>query len=688
MPVSGTEEIRIVVLEALEEGRPQNIRVHEFMELIASKTGKNLDTMSMSKRESLKEKLTEAIAYLTMEQYITVPKRQAYTKTAKGQRYLEELRSAVESDDVQGVESVEAVEFTHDDTQPVDAATLPDDDMQSVEAVELQQDDTQPVVADDVCDDDTQQPEAQTDNADFDALPDDTQPLDAETFPDDDVQGVDTVELPQEDTQTVDAEADNTDFDTLPDDIQPVDAEDVSDDDMQQPEAQTDNTDFDALPDDIQPVEADDVSDDDAQTVEAEADNTDFDALPDDTQSVDAEALPDDEAQPVEDPTDNTDFDTLPDDIQPVDADDVSDDDAQQPEAQIDNTDFDALPEDTQPLDAETFPDDVQNVEAVELPQDDAQPVEAETFPDDEAQQPEAQIDNTDFDALPEDTQPLDAETFPDDVQNVEAVELPQDDAQPVEAETFPDNEAQQLEAQTDNTDFDALPDNDTTDYDDYDNNESFNDSFSDTRTDTQDTQDFHYIDEVNSIMPNDELDQIPDNLHADPSDMSLDIEDVLERHNSELADKVLLRAASLSTDMFQVFVTDLLSKMGYITFQTARYTPDASGSSLIHGVILDPKAKTPIYIHAEKLSPGLTVGRSDIKDFADELSQLGGSGIFATTGSFSEQAEIYAQDERIMIIDGQKLAGLMLNHNFCVNVQKVFEVKELDEEGFSEYDN
>ena len=76
------------------------------------------------------------------------------------------------------------------------------------------------------------------------------------------------------------------------------------------------------------------------------------------------------------------------------------------------------------------------------------------------------------------------------------------------------------------------------------------------------------------------------------------------------------------------------------------------------------------------------------MRDFADELAEMGGTGIFATTGDFSEQAEICAQDERIMLIDGRKLAGLMIGHNFCVNVEKVFEVKELDEESFTEYEN
>ena len=84
----------------------------------------------------------------------------------------------------------------------------------------------------------------------------------------------------------------------------------------------------------------------------------------------------------------------------------------------------------------------------------------------------------------------------------------------------------------------------------------------------------------------------------------------------------------------------------------------------------------------------GRTVGRADVQDFVEALADKGSKGIFATSANFSENAALYAQDERIMLIDGPKLASLMISHNFCVNVEKVFEVKEIDEDSFSVYEN
>ena len=127
---------------------------------------------------------------------------------------------------------------------------------------------------------------------------------------------------------------------------------------------------------------------------------------------------------------------------------------------------------------------------------------------------------------------------------------------------------------------------------------------------------------------------------------------------------------------------------MGYRTFQNARYTNEAEGSDLIHGVILDNKpGLPPIYIQARLSSPSKTIGKADMQDFVNAITDKGGKGIFATTASFSEQAAICANDERVMLLDGEKLAGLMIANNFCVNVEKIFELKTFDPESLNEYE-
>ena len=201
-----------------------------------------------------------------------------------------------------------------------------------------------------------------------------------------------------------------------------------------------------------------------------------------------------------------------------------------------------------------------------------------------------------------------------------------------------------------------------------------------DTVVDEEQTEEVDTIEEENTVTEN--LDTEEDYIMTEQQD---DIESVIVRHNSELADELLAKITALSPESFEMLVIDLLSKMGYFAFRSARYTTD--DSDLIHGVILDNKTGANIYIQARKLSPDKTVGRADIQDFIDELSDKGGTGIFATTAAFSENARILADDERIMLIDGEKLASLMMTHDFCVNTEKVYEVKALDSEAFQAYE-
>ena len=80
-------------------------------------------------------------------------------------------------------------------------------------------------------------------------------------------------------------------------------------------------------------------------------------------------------------------------------------------------------------------------------------------------------------------------------------------------------------------------------------------------------------------------------------------------------------------------------------------------------------------------------INKNDIQAFVRALADKGGKGLFATTASFSEQAVQYARAEKIMLIDGSRLADLMIKNNFCVSVEKVFEIKSIDTESFGEYE-
>lgn len=81
-------------------------------------------------------------------------------------------------------------------------------------------------------------------------------------------------------------------------------------------------------------------------------------------------------------------------------------------------------------------------------------------------------------------------------------------------------------------------------------------------------------------------------------------------------------------------------------------------------------------------------IGRHEIQKFAGSLIGMGAKkGVFLTTASYSRHAREYAAGlpQRIILIDGDQLTTLMLEHNVGSRVRRVVELKRIDEDFFIE---
>ena len=84
----------------------------------------------------------------------------------------------------------------------------------------------------------------------------------------------------------------------------------------------------------------------------------------------------------------------------------------------------------------------------------------------------------------------------------------------------------------------------------------------------------------------------------------------------------------------------DLMSKMGYGTFENAARTTKQSNDEGIDGIIMEDKLGFDrIYIQARKWNEEHTVGRPEVQAFAGAIAGRGGKGLFVTTSKFSKQA-------------------------------------------------
>lgn len=151
----------------------------------------------------------------------------------------------------------------------------------------------------------------------------------------------------------------------------------------------------------------------------------------------------------------------------------------------------------------------------------------------------------------------------------------------------------------------------------------------------------------------------------------------------------VIERVKQCSPSFFEKLVVELLLKMGYGgSRQDAGEAIGKSGDGGIDGIIKEDRlGLDSVYIQAKRWDE-TSVGRPDVQKFAGALQMhKARKGIFITTSRFSNDAYEYVKaiDSRIVLINGQKLAQLMIDFNVGVAPDKTYEVKRLDSEYFEE---
>lgn len=162
---------------------------------------------------------------------------------------------------------------------------------------------------------------------------------------------------------------------------------------------------------------------------------------------------------------------------------------------------------------------------------------------------------------------------------------------------------------------------------------------------------------------------------------------------HSALKAELLQRIHSQSPAFFERVIVDLLVAMGYGgTHEQAALRLGRSGSGGdggLDGVIDEDRLGLDrIYIQAKRYARDVSVGRPDIQGFVGSLVGLGATkGVFVTTSSFSSHAVEYVRHlpQRVILIDGERLAELMVEHDVGIRISRTIFVKRLDEDFFAE---
>jgi restriction system protein len=154
------------------------------------------------------------------------------------------------------------------------------------------------------------------------------------------------------------------------------------------------------------------------------------------------------------------------------------------------------------------------------------------------------------------------------------------------------------------------------------------------------------------------------------------------------LALELLSRVKAASPQFFERLVVELLLKMGYGgSRRDAGQAIGRAGDEGIDGVISEDRLGLDVvYLQAKKWEG--TIGRPEIHKFVGALhGKRAKKGVFITTSTFSAEATAYVEhiDPKVVLIDGRRLADLMMDFDVGVNTAAIYSVKRVDSDYFDD---
>lgn len=158
-------------------------------------------------------------------------------------------------------------------------------------------------------------------------------------------------------------------------------------------------------------------------------------------------------------------------------------------------------------------------------------------------------------------------------------------------------------------------------------------------------------------------------------------LEELRQAAESELLELL----GNVSPAYFETIVLDLLHRMGYGASRVDLQRVGGSGDGGIDGVIsLDRLGLEKVYVQAKRWQSN--VGRPELQAFYGALAgQKAKKGVFITTSGFTAQALDFAKSvEGIVLVDGNRLAGLMIECELGVTA-RVVKVPKIDGDYFDE---
>jgi len=139
--------------------------------------------------------------------------------------------------------------------------------------------------------------------------------------------------------------------------------------------------------------------------------------------------------------------------------------------------------------------------------------------------------------------------------------------------------------------------------------------------------------------------------------------------------------------NFFEKLVVKLLMKMGYGGALAGEgVVTKSTGDGGVDGIIREDKLGfSNIYIQAKCYSLNKKISRPAVQTFVGATARKDGKALFITTAEFTQDAKDYARDNNVVLVDGKKLADLMIEYDVGVSTVQTYNIKNIDSDFFEE---
>jgi len=163
-------------------------------------------------------------------------------------------------------------------------------------------------------------------------------------------------------------------------------------------------------------------------------------------------------------------------------------------------------------------------------------------------------------------------------------------------------------------------------------------------------------------------------------------LESAYQSIREQLAQALIAQVMKCPPEFFEQLVVDLLLAMGYGgSRKDAGQAVGKTSDGGIDGIIKEDRlGLDAVYLQAKRWEG--TVGSPEVRNFVGSLvGHAANKGVFITTSRFTREADEYVKriQQKVVLIDGVRLAGLMIDFGIGVSDVATYSVKRLDTDYF-----